>query len=124
MDDTKVMFPLYFDEDSTDWRRINTLRTKGIDVISTLEANMVGRADEEQLDFATANNRVLCSFNIRDFYRIHSEFINRGKDHAGIILVRQQQFSVGEYVRRIQILLEQRSSAEMKNQIEFLSGWG
>lgn len=92
--------------------------------MSALEANMVGRRDEEQLDFATANNRVFCSFNIRDFHRIHGEYINSGKDHVGIILVRQQQFSVGEYVRRIQILLEQKSFAEMRNQIEFLSGWG
>lgn len=118
------MFFLYFDEDSIDWRRINALRAKGIDVMSALEANMLGYTDEEQLDFATANHRVLCSFNIRDFHRIHAEYINSGKDHGGIILVRQQQFSVGEYIRRIQILLEQKSSAEMMNQIEFLSGWG
>ncbi len=118
------MFSLYLDEDSTDRRRINALRAKGVDAISALEANMLGHSDEEQLDFATANNRAPCSFNIRDFHRIHVEYMNSGKDHAGIILVRQQQFSVGEYVRRIQILLEQKSSAEMRNQIEFLSGWG
>jgi hypothetical protein len=118
------MFALYFDEDSTDWRLINSLRARGIDVISALEVNMLRRDDDEQLDFATAQNRVICSFNIRDFNRIHKEYMEAGKEHAGIILVQQQQFSVGEYVRRIQSLMAQKSIEEMHNWIEFLSGWG
>lgn len=118
------MFPLYFDEDSTDWQLIKAIRKHNIDAISALEVQMLGQEDNEQLNFATSQNRVLCSFNIRDFNRIHAEWARAGKEHAGIILVRQQQYSIGEYIRRLQNLMEQKSWHDMRNWIEFLSAWG
>jgi hypothetical protein len=68
--------------------------------------------------------RVLFSFNRGDFFRLHTEYLAQGKSHAGIILANQQQYSVGEQMRRILRLTATKSATDMKNQIEFLSSWG
>jgi hypothetical protein len=68
--------------------------------------------------------RVLFSFNRGDFFRLHTEYLAQGKSHAGIILTNQQQYSVGEQMRRNLRLTATKSATDMKNQIEFLSSWG
>ena len=60
------------------------------------------REDKEQLEFAAEMNRVLCSFNVADFYHLHSKYLSEGKEHSGLILTRQQQFTIGEQLRRRQ----------------------
>ena len=102
---------------------VRALRARGVDVITALDAGMIEREDAEHLDYATEQGRVLCSFNVRDFYRLHSEYSAQGKTHAGIILMRQQRYSVGEEMRRLLRLMASRSADEMKNQVEFLSAW-
>ena len=63
---------LYFDEDSIRHALIHALRARGIDVQTASDAGMIERADEEYLEFATAQGRVLCSFNVADFYQLHT----------------------------------------------------
>ncbi len=87
---------LYLDEDSMRQALVQALRARGVDVITALEADMLERADEGHLDYATAQGRVWYSFNVGDFYDLHTAFMGRGKSHAGMILVRQQRYSVGE----------------------------
>jgi Domain of unknown function (DUF5615) len=65
---------LYLDEDSMRQALVQALRARGVDVITALEADMIERADEEHLDYATAQGRVLYSFNIhgaREITRRH-----------------------------------------------------
>jgi hypothetical protein len=81
------------------------------------------RNDEAHLLWATADHRTLYSFNVRDYYRLHTEFLANGKSHAGIVLAKQQRYSVGEQMRRLLKLIETKSGEEMVNQIEFLSDW-
>lgn len=47
-----------------------------------------------------------------------------GKTHGGIILAKQQNYSVGEQLRRLLKLIAIKSVEEMQNQVEFLSAWG
>lgn len=47
---------------------------------------MADSSDEEHLEFARAEGRVLFSFNVSDFQRIHTEYVSQGKTHAGIIV--------------------------------------
>jgi hypothetical protein len=65
----------------------------------------------------------LYSSNIRDFYRLHTEFLTKGESHAGIILVQQQRYSVGQIMRGILRLIASKSAEEMHEKVEFLSGW-
>lgn len=115
---------LYFDEDSQDSALIRALRSRGVDVSSAAEAGMNGRTDHVQLEWATAHNRVLYSCNARDFYRLHTLFVASGEPHGGIILAPQQQYSVGEQLRRLLKLIAAKSADEMGSCVEFLSKWG
>ena len=114
---------LYMDEDSMDHDLVAALRLRGVDVTTALEQGMIDRDDSEQLSYATAHGRVLCSFNARDFIRLHSEYLAQGKQHAGIILVQQQRYTVGEHMRRLLKLIAGRPAETMQNHIEFLSAW-
>jgi predicted nuclease of predicted toxin-antitoxin system len=114
---------LYFDEDSMDWDLIKALRARGLDIKSSLEEKMINKTDEEHLEFAANNNWVLFSFNRSDFYKLHTLYTSQGKFLAGIILANQQQYSVGELLRRILQLAATKTTEGMKNWVEFLSVW-
>ena len=54
---------IYVDEDAMDRDLVEGLRARGVDVLTALEAGMIERSDEEHLDFATREGRILYSFN-------------------------------------------------------------
>ena len=87
---------LYIDEDSMSRALARALRARNVDVTTALEEDMIEQPDSAHLDYATAQGRVLYSFNVGDFCRLHSEYLAQGKSHAGIIVSPQQRFSVGE----------------------------
>ncbi len=102
---------------------VRALRARGVDVITALDAEMIERRDAEHLDYATQQGRVLCTFNAGDFYRLHTDYMANNESHAGIILMRQQHYSVGEQMRRLLRLRASKSAEDMKNWVEFLSAW-
>jgi len=112
------------DEDSMDRALVRALRARDVDVTTDLDEGMIERSDAEHLDYATAQGRVLYTFNVGDFYRLHTSYLAQGKSHAGIILVRQQRYSVGEQMRRLLKLVAAQSAEEMKDSVEFLHAWG
>ncbi len=114
---------LYFDEDAMDKDLVRALRARGIEVMTALEAGMIERTDEDHLAYATTQGYVLYGFNAADYYRLHTAFLSAGKIHAGIILARQQHYSVGEQMRRLLKLIAAVSEQEMSNRVEFLSAW-
>ena len=113
---------LYFDEDSMSRALIRALQARGMDVTNAVDEGMIGRSDREQLEYATSGERVLYSFNVGDFQRLHTQFLAEGRFHAGLILASQQRFSVGEQMRGILRLSQDFSPEEMRNRLEFLSG--
>ncbi|NEP07426.1 MAG: hypothetical protein F6K25_04670 [Okeania sp. SIO2G4] len=114
---------LYLDEDTMDNDFLRALRLRNVDVLSAGEAQMLSCTDEEQLKWALDNQRIIYSFNVRDFYRIHTNLVKQGQQHAGIILS-IQSYSIGEQMRRLLRIIASISAEEMANQIEFLSAWG
>jgi len=114
---------LYFDADSMQRAVIVGLRARGLDVLTALEAGTTHVTDEEQLEFARSKERVLFSFNVAHFSRLHSEWLSRGRPHAGIIVAPQQCYAVGERIRRILSLISARTAEEMRNRLEFLGDW-
>ena len=115
---------LYLDEDSMQRGLVEALSLRGVDVVTALEAGLKERSDQQHLEYAASQGRALYSFNVADFCRLHSEFLTRRKPHAGVILARQQQYSVGEQMRRLLKLIASLSAEEMQNRLEFLSVWG
>jgi predicted nuclease of predicted toxin-antitoxin system len=118
-----VTIRLYIDEDSMSRGLVRALRARGVDVVTALDAGMIQREDEEHLDYAIEQGRVLYTFNVGDFYRLHTTYVARGKQHPGIILARQQHYSVGEQMRRILRLIATQSADGMRNRVEFLRAW-
>ena len=117
------MIILYLDKDSQDSGLVHALRMHAVDVMTSLEAGMNGREDEEQLEFATARGRVIYSFNTSDFFHLHTLFLSQGGSHAGMILAPQQQLSIGEQTRRLLKIISAKSAEEMQNWVEFLGAW-
>ena len=115
---------LYFDEDSMRDALVKALRARGVDVATALEVGMIDRDDAEHLDYALTHGRVLCSFNVGDFYDLRTRYLSESKTHAGIVLARQQAYSVGELMRRLLKLTAAKSAEDMRNEVEFLSAWG
>ncbi len=115
---------LYLDADSMERAVVSGLRARGIDATSALEVGMADSSDEEQLQFARTAGRVLFSFNVGDFQRIHTQYLSRGDKHAGIILAAQQRYLIGQRIRRLQKLMAARSAEEMNDRVEFLRDWG
>jgi predicted nuclease of predicted toxin-antitoxin system len=76
---------LYFDRHIMSRLAVD-LRGGGYDVLRTEEAGQDTATDEEQLAFATAANRTILTFNIRDFAPLHEAWQAAGRSHAGIIV--------------------------------------
>lgn len=115
---------LYLDEDAQQTSLVKALRERGMDVQTADEASMRNQDDTDHLAYATTQNRVLYSFNISDYNRIHSDYLHENKNHAGIILAPQQRYSVGEQMRRLLRIINARTAEQMQNNVEFLSAWG
>jgi hypothetical protein len=98
------------------------LRSRGIPVITAWEAGLREKPDEEQLAFASETGCVLYTFNVSDFYRLHTQWLNAGREHAGVILVRQQRFRLASSCAAFCVFERARGACE--NQAEFLSNWG
>lgn len=114
---------IYIDEDSMKQALVTALRNAGVDAITPSDVNRTGYSDEKQLKWAKGEGRVLYSANIADFCRIHSVLMAQGGSHAGIIMVQQQRYSVGDLLRGILNLIEAISAEDMINQAVFLSGY-
>jgi len=117
------MLHLYMDEDSMGQALARGLRARSINVLTAQEAGTIEQRDADQLDFAARNGRTLCTSNTRDFWLLHSTYLAEGKRHAGIILIPQQRYGVGEQIRRLVRLATTLSAEEMVNRAEFLSAW-
>ncbi len=114
---------LYIDEDSMSHALVEALRSRGVDVLTPLDAGTMGWSDEEQLQFASEAGCAIFSCNVGDFLVLHTKWQETGRNHDGIILAQQQQFSVGELMRRLLRLMAGKTAESMLNQVEFLSVW-
>jgi hypothetical protein len=114
---------LFFDEDSKNGAVVRALRVRQRDVLTSGEAGQDGRNDMEQLRYATSLGRVLVSSNIGDFQRLHTEYLQANDEHAGIILIHQKRFSIGEQARRLMSIMNFVTDQQMRNRMEFLSNW-
>lgn len=113
---------LYLDEDATNHRLLQALRHRGADVISTIEAGRLAQSDVDQLEWALIHRRVIYSFNVRDFYRLHTKWLEQSRPHAGIILGKQDD-TIGDQMRGLLQLIAKKSAEGMENQVEFLGEW-
>jgi len=114
------MIKLYLDENVPE--AVSTaLRLRGYDVLTAREAGRTGLSDFDQLRHASSQNRVIFTFNVADFYKIHSECTRKGFNHAGIIL--SKQLPIGAIVKALLRLLSSMKYEQMEDSVIWLSDW-
>ena len=113
------------DEDCQATALAMALRQHGLDAVTTNEVGLQGLDDEAQLREAAARGLSIVTNNIRDFVPLHAQWLQEKRPpHAGIVVFPQQEFGVGEIVRRLAHLSQVVSAEEMKNRMEWLNAWG
>lgn len=111
---------LYIDEDAMSRALVHALRARNVDVLTVFEAEMAGESDPAQLAYAAEQGRVIFTYNVGDFCRLHTEYLARTRTHAGIVTVSRQKYSAGEQAKHIANLAAAMSAEEMVNQLRFL----
>ena len=111
---------LYVDEDAGESAVVQGLRARGFDVLTTFEAHRCGTTDRDQLAFAVQQGRAIYTFNVSDFSRLHREYLLRGANHAGIIVLPDQRCSIGEKIRRLARFISSATAEEMIKRMEYL----
>jgi len=91
------------------------LRLHGIDVTTSVEADLLSSTDEEQLAYSLAQGRMLFTQD-EDFLRLHVA----GKPHAGIAYCHPLSRSLGEIIRGLLLIWQIYEASEMNNRLEFL----
>lgn len=114
---------LYLDEDAMGNTLKRYLQGRGLDVTTPKEEKTCGFSDADQLAFAGTRGRVIYTYNVPDFCRLHADYLKQGRHHAGIIACQQQRYGLGEQVRRLLSLIAAKSAEEMADSLEFLSAW-
>ena len=68
-------------------------RERGVDVVTTPEAGLLGASDEKHLEYAFSEGRLLFTQD-EDFLKLHAA----GVEHAGIVYTHQGA-SIGDIIR-------------------------
>lgn len=110
---------LYLDEDSSEHAVLNALREAGYDVTSAVEEGRANRdiSDQEQLEYASSEGRMLFSFNKQDYIPIHKKWFEQGREHCGILLAEKQKSTTKSLISEIAKFLEAYTKEEAYNQI-------
>jgi len=91
------------------------LRLRGIDVLTAQEAGRCGLPDPEQLAFATAEERVIVTFD-PDYLALH----RAGVGHAGIAWSPATKHSAGQLVQTLELIHGVLDRDAMRNHVEYL----
>lgn len=95
------------------------LRSRGVDVIDTLEDGTSRLRDEALFERVQSFGRVLFTHD-SDFLRISAARLGRGESHHGIIYVQQRKLSIGEMVENLEFLAKSYEPAELRNRVVHL----
>jgi predicted nuclease of predicted toxin-antitoxin system len=102
---------LFLDAHISGPRIAEALRERGHDVrAADEERELDGWADEELLALATAEERVMVSFDVKDFPDIARRWAEAGRPHAGLaIVVGIDHGEFGAILRALEKLFEERA---------------
>jgi hypothetical protein len=99
----------------------NGLRRHGIDVLTAHEAGRCGLPDDEQLRFATAEGRVLVTYDA-DYLVLAADFLSRSETFAGVAFAQPDKYAhhIGRLIQALLLLHGVMTADEMMNHVEFL----
>jgi predicted nuclease of predicted toxin-antitoxin system len=91
------------------------LELRGIDVTTSVEAALLGESDEQHIEFAGRESRVIFTQDA-DYLQWHRQ----GMPHAGIVYTPKGTKSIGDIVEFLCLLNDCVESHEMQNLVEYL----
>jgi predicted nuclease of predicted toxin-antitoxin system len=106
----------FLDEDLS-YRVAEGLRRVGIDAVSATELGRSNRRlpDQQQLEYAAAEGRVLVTYNRADYQTLDIEWRNQGLTHPGILWCVDRSIprhAIGELVRAVEAVAAQYESLD------------
>jgi hypothetical protein len=111
---------LHLDADTSIRQLQRALAERGHDVTRTPNAWISQEAeDEAQLLGATAQGRVIFTFNVRDY----SALAERHPHHAGIALAAQRQWTLSALITALDRMLTATTAEEWVGQMYWLIHW-
>jgi hypothetical protein len=111
---------LHLDADASIKPLQRALSERGHDVTRTPNAWVAQDAsDEAQLLAATAQGRVIFTFNVQDY----SVLARRYPQHGGIILAAQRQWTVSTLLAALDRALTETDEDDWPGQVRLLSDW-
>lgn len=111
---------LHLDADTSSRALHEALRSRGHDVTRTPNAWMpLDASDVAQLLGSTAQGRILCTFNIRDFQALAPQY----PAHSGIILAAQRRWTLSGLMAALDRVLSETSAEEWIGQVRWLNQW-
>jgi hypothetical protein len=93
----------------------SALRHRGIEITTPRETGLLSASDEEHLEFARTERRVIITHD-PDYLRLHA----RGFPHAGIAYSEQRSRTHGELIQLLVLMWEIMTPDEMDGHVEFL----
>ena len=93
---------------------VRGLRQRGVDVLTVPEAGLLGASDQDHLEYAKTEGRVIFTLD-DDILRLHAA----GVEHAGIVYV-SQQTSISEIIYGLMLVYQILEPENMMGHIEYL----
>jgi predicted nuclease of predicted toxin-antitoxin system len=91
-----------------------SLKRRGVEVLTVVDANLLGAADKEHLEKARLEQRVIFTPE-DDLLRLHTT----GKEHAGIIYAHQGK-ATGELISKLMLIYHILEAKDLVNHVEYL----
>jgi hypothetical protein len=91
------------------------LHRRGIEAVTVRDLELLGDADVNHLERATAMGYVLCTYD-SDYVKLASE----GVEHTGIIYGHFRQHGIGEWVKGLILYHAVYTAEEMRNRVEYM----
>ena len=95
------------------------LRKRGVDVRTAEEDGSATLEDDRLLQRATSLGRVLFSQD-EDLLAIVHQWLETGRDFAGLAYAHQLAISIGQAVRDLEMLAKVLDPNDMRNRVEYL----
>ena len=109
---------LHLDADASVMALVNALQARGHDVTRTPNDWMPADAsDREQLLGATAQGRVIFTFNVRDFIAL----AKKHPKHSGILLATQSRWSLADLTAALNRALSETDEKDWRGQVRWLN---
>ncbi|MCC7361230.1 MAG: DUF5615 family PIN-like protein [Anaerolineales bacterium] len=111
---------LHLDADTSIRQLQRALLERGHDVTRTPNAWLAeGAGDEAQLLGATAQGRIIFTFNVRDFVVL----AERHPRHGGTVLAAQRQWTLSALIAALDRMLKETTAEAWVGQVQWLARW-